>query len=945
MTTDGNWSAPDPHPGASRSQQWREPSSPNADPGRIESLLHSLINRLEENDDRYNSALSNLEQRLNELSNRAETVNSGAPGATAEALNRVGTQAADLAQQVRSAEQAHGNQPPPGSFRGLEDRIGEFAAHLQQTAPVNSPGAPAASSPPPAYAGTFGERFANAATSFEQSLAAGQPTAELDALNARMSDLIQRFDSATASRADAAALQSIEAQLNNLAAQFAQAQQQYGRVDAIEANLVRLMEWAQQSGSQVEAAAKKAAHETALQMGGEAKDVAGRLDAVQQELHALNARALEIDGRTVDTLESMNSALKSLTGQIAAKGEAASPTSAQATPEPPQPSPAGPPASTPPAANAGQPPVEQAPAANAAPELIPVAADPARSRVGAAIPDYHEPPGAAAAQPGAVENGAATAPPPGQTGQQQVFDDTDFLAAARRASAAAAAAQPVQDPKRKSLFSGLFRKAQSRPAAAQESKGSRPLLVIGAVLLLVAGSNLIYGRLKDKAASPVGQAPAQLQRSPSATTPSISPSDPARPQTSEKKDYSKLPTQPATTSQDRPKRAPLVIEKPATAPGQQTRLDADVAPKLASLPKPEAEPQYPGIAITITDTDAPAPPQRAPAPIAARQAAPLASEPQAARPPAPQPRAIPRAPEPAAVPAPARAQSAALPPAAIGPQSLRLAAAKGNAKAQFEIGSRYARGSGVTRDYKKAAEWYARAAAQSLAPAQYRLAALYERGRGLEKDPAMARVWYERAAKLGNVKAMHNLAVILTGTGGNRSGNQDEALRWFKQAARHGLADSQFNLGIIYEGGLGVKKSALEAYQWFSLAAERGDKEAEKRKQRVKLQLKPSSLRLAEQSVRLWRAKPTNAEANDVRPPRGGWRSVAATPNTRTANRALVARAQTLLNKLGYSAGVPDGVTGPQTVKAIRRFETRSGLTASGRVTPELVKRLEALIS
>jgi localization factor PodJL len=56
-----------------------------------------------------------------------------------------------------------------------------------------------------------------------------------------------------------------------------------------------------------------------------------------------------------------------------------------------------------------------------------------------------------------------------------------------------------------------------------------------------------------------------------------------------------------------------------------------------------------------------------------------------------------------------------------------------------------------------------------------------------------------------------------------------------------------------------------------------------------------------------------------------------------------VTRAQRLLNKLGFDAGVPDGKLGAQTAAAIRRFETRSGKAGSGKVTPELLQQLEAL--
>ena len=100
-----------------------------------------------------------------------------------------------------------------------------------------------------------------------------------------------------------------------------------------------------------------------------------------------------------------------------------------------------------------------------------------------------------------------------------------------------------------------------------------------------------------------------------------------------------------------------------------------------------------------------------------------------------------------------------LPPAKIGPYSLRNAAAQGNPQAQFAIAMRFVQGKGVTQDYTQAIRWLKRSAAQSFAPAQYHLAALYERGRGISRDIGHAKTWYRRAAVNGNIKAMHNLAV------------------------------------------------------------------------------------------------------------------------------------------------------------------------------------------
>src|SRR5690606_35965347 len=58
-------------------------------------------------------------------------------------------------------------------------------------------------------------------------------------------------------------------------------------------------------------------------------------------------------------------------------------------------------------------------------------------------------------------------------------------------------------------------------------------------------------------------------------------------------------------------------------------------------------------------------------------------------------------------------------PEAAGPAALPEAAAKGDARALFEIGNRYMEGRGVAADFAKAANWYEISAGQGFAPAQY----------------------------------------------------------------------------------------------------------------------------------------------------------------------------------------------------------------------------------
>ena len=147
----------------------------------------------------------------------------------------------------------------------------------------------------------------------------------------------------------------------------------------------------------------------------------------------------------------------------------------------------------------------------------------------------------------------------------------------------------------------------------------------------------------------------------------------------------------------------------------------------------------------------------------------------------------------------------ALPPATVGPLSLRMAAANGDASAEFEVASRLAEGKGTDQSLKEAVVWYQRAATKGFAQAQYRLGTFYERGLGLKADLARARSWYQRAADQGNVKAMHNLAVLAAGKAA-ATPDYTTAVQWFTQAANYGLADSQFNLAVLTESGLGVEK-------------------------------------------------------------------------------------------------------------------------------------------
>lgn len=269
------------------------------------------------------------------------------------------------------------------------------------------------------------------------------------------------------------------------------------------------------------------------------------------------------------------------------------------------------------------------------------------------------------------------------------------------------------------------------------------------------------------------------------------------------------------------------------------------------------------------------------------------------------------------------------PAAPAGRQTLREAATNGDAAAQYEIGQRYANGSGgLPQDNDQAAYWLNRSADQGLAAAQYRLGTMFEKGVGVPENPTKARTWYERAAAQGNVKAMHNLAVMQAEGAG---GPQDfaAAARSFDSAAVHGLADSQYNLAILHERGLGVERNLAEAYMWFSIASTNGDADAGARAEALKNSVDAAKLVDAELAARTFAPRNADPAANQV-----NWEPT-------LTSTAMVSEAQRLLGSLGYDAGPADGKPGNRTLDAVRKFERDRGLAVTGRIDARLLDALQ----
>ena len=156
----------------------------------------------------------------------------------------------------------------------------------------------------------------------------------------------------------------------------------------------------------------------------------------------------------------------------------------------------------------------------------------------------------------------------------------------------------------------------------------------------------------------------------------------------------------------------------------------------------------------------------------------------------------------------------------------RKAAEQGDARAQFNLGLKYANGEGVPKDDREAVLWYRKAAEQGHAGAQLNIGFMYDDGKGVAEDDREAVLWYRKAAEQGNANAQFNLGLMYM-LGEGVAEDDREALLWYRRAAEQGHASAQFNLGLMYMLGEGVPKDDGEAALLFHEAAKQGDVRAQ----------------------------------------------------------------------------------------------------------------------
>ncbi len=236
-----------------------------------------------------------------------------------------------------------------------------------------------------------------------------------------------------------------------------------------------------------------------------------------------------------------------------------------------------------------------------------------------------------------------------------------------------------------------------------------------------------------------------------------------------------LPPLPRTADQSAP------AAPPPAPPPETAEAAAGAMPATGSVPaegqgmSPSAPSPPPEMAPSTEPKAAPPAPPPKPPPALKAEAKPAekaAPVPRTAKPPE------------AKTAKPPEAKAAKLPAARKSPPEKDT-----TAEQDHKRGLLYYKGIGVTKDFRKAAQWFRSAAIKGHAGAQYNLGIMSYLGQGTEQDYAIAAKWFERA------------------------GQQDHA-------------PAQYNLGFLYYEGKGVDKDNLQAFMWIDRSANLGDEKA-----------------------------------------------------------------------------------------------------------------------
>ena len=150
-----------------------------------------------------------------------------------------------------------------------------------------------------------------------------------------------------------------------------------------------------------------------------------------------------------------------------------------------------------------------------------------------------------------------------------------------------------------------------------------------------------------------------------------------------------------------------------------------------------------------------------------------------------------------------------------------LAAAQGNAEAQFNLGNILLFGLGVPIDSDNGFLNMKIAAEQGYVDAQHNLAGLYFVGKGVDQSPEAALLWYEKAASQDFSASYFPLGTIYR-QGLGTTPDLAKTVKFYGAAAAAGDVDAQFEIGMMYWLGNEILPDETKAHDYLKQAADAG---------------------------------------------------------------------------------------------------------------------------
>jgi hypothetical protein len=159
------------------------------------------------------------------------------------------------------------------------------------------------------------------------------------------------------------------------------------------------------------------------------------------------------------------------------------------------------------------------------------------------------------------------------------------------------------------------------------------------------------------------------------------------------------------------------------------------------------------------------------------------------------------------------------------------------------------------------------AAAKGNPKAEAQLGESLLRGEGIARDDTRARALLEKAARAGHSGAAFRIGMLLSQGDNGAAKDPERALAYFRAAAAGGEAEAFFNIGAAHANGRGVKRNYAEALGWLIVARERGADPKVEQALRAQIQRAPSWIATGERRAKEIPAEFENKRVVDFLPP------------------------------------------------------------------------------